>query len=107
MSFGEVVARSFFGSTEPPRSTFGALGWRGSEIVVGGYRRGEIVKGTWEIDGNVATAVVRFGPFRSSVQVDSGLLIVEDSVVELPFDGDVRLLPGMEFEHRFEVTVGG
>lgn len=107
MSIGAVVAAVLFGPESPPRFAEAGLSWRGAEVSVTGYGRVRVEKGGWDVADNVASATVRFGPFRSQAQVDGAFLVVGDAVIDLPLEGDVRLLPGMEFEHRVEVTFGG
>jgi hypothetical protein len=57
------------------------LALRGAEIKVDGYSRQPAPK--WSVQDGEARAEVSFGPFRSRVEYDAGVLIIDGEIVDL------------------------
>lgn len=108
MRLTDHIVLSYFGSAQTPDLIYVGLGQGGGELApTTGYQRQPVARGNWAIDGNTAITAVTFGPFTTPVSVNSVFLFIEGERVEtLLLEGDIRLLPGMDFKHEVRVVLG-
>lgn len=96
MALADDLVASYFGQAKTANLM------SGDKVVASGG------SAEWTVSGSVATAVETFGPFRFSTVFDSVALVDASTgkVIErYPLGGEVKLVPGMRFVHRFAIGV--
>lgn len=108
MMLRDHLARTFFGTEDPPAEIEIGLSYRNLEIKTPGYSRATVHRGDWNVRDSTATTMTRFGPFEAGTSFDAVILFIDNQRADvLPFGSDMALVLGMVFEHTVEVAIGG
>ncbi|NBW18289.1 MAG: hypothetical protein EBR82_60980 [Caulobacteraceae bacterium] len=76
----------------------------GLEVQAPEYQRQRIDQ--WQVDGSIAVAAARFGPFADGVFADSLMFYANGELVDQEqFAERMRVLPGASFEHITELRL--